>query len=30
MRSFVVELPRGELPDRAARRYAAAVLRLAE
>ena len=28
--SFVVELPAGELPDSAARRYAAAVLRLAE
>jgi protein MpaA len=28
--SFVVELPGGELPDAAARRYAAAVLRLAE
>jgi murein peptide amidase A len=28
--SFVVELPRGELPDAAARRYAAAVLRLAQ
>ncbi len=28
--SFVVELPAGELPDSAARRYATAVLRLAE
>ena len=28
--SFVVELPAGELPDAAARRYAQAVLRLAE
>jgi protein MpaA len=28
--SFVVELPAGELPDAAARRYADAVLRLAE